>query len=84
MIDHHNGYFTRYGHLKSVGVTETQSIVAGTPLGIIGNTGNSTGTHLHFMVYRDTNGSRIWDKNIDKPVDVFARGKVDHLRPIAR
>lgn len=51
-IDHGGGYSTLYAHLKdgSVNVAEGSGIGAGHPLGIVGSTGNSTGTHLHFEV----------------------------------
>jgi murein DD-endopeptidase MepM/ murein hydrolase activator NlpD len=44
------GIETLYGHLSSIGVTQGQSVAQGESLGIIGNTGYSTGRHLHFEV----------------------------------
>jgi murein DD-endopeptidase MepM/ murein hydrolase activator NlpD len=42
------GYETVYGHASRIDVTKGQRVTAGTQLGLIGNTGNSTGPHLHF------------------------------------
>jgi LysM repeat protein len=50
MIDHGNGYQSLYAHLSSVSSGCGQSVYTGTYIGAVGNTGNSTGAHLHFEV----------------------------------
>ncbi len=50
MIDHGNGYQTLYAHMSQTAVTCGQSVYAGSYIGAIGSTGNSTGPHLHFEV----------------------------------
>jgi murein DD-endopeptidase MepM/ murein hydrolase activator NlpD len=50
MIDHGNGWLTVYGHLSQINVVPCQGVAAGTPIGLAGSTGNSTGAHLHFEV----------------------------------
>jgi len=45
-------WVTWYGHLDSVSVAENEFVTIGTKLGIAGNTGNSTGIHLHLTVQR--------------------------------
>ncbi|MES9788121.1 peptidoglycan DD-metalloendopeptidase family protein [Bacillus pumilus] len=51
-IQHPNGYETVYAHLHKRFVKKGDHVEAGQPIGIIGNTGASRGTHLHFEVHR--------------------------------
>ena len=48
VIRHYNGLETYYGHMSKQLVTENQEVRAGDPIGRGGNTGRSTGSHLHF------------------------------------
>lgn len=48
VMSHPDGMETVYGHLKYALVSQGQFVYAGQPLAIGGNTGNSTGPHLHF------------------------------------
>lgn len=48
VIRHPNGLETVYGHLSKQIVKEDQIVQAGEPIGLGGNTGRSTGSHLHF------------------------------------
>ena len=53
VIDHNNGYRTIYAHLSSIDVQVGQTVKKGDGLGIMGTTGNSTGIHLHFEIYKN-------------------------------
>lgn len=50
LIDHGFGYKTRYAHLKSIGVVEGMPVKRGECIGQSGNTGKSSGPHLHYEV----------------------------------
>ena len=50
VVRHHNGLETLYGHLSKVLVKPNQTIKAGESVGLGGNTGRSTGAHLHFEI----------------------------------
>ena len=54
-ITHPTGYLTRYGHNSRNLAREGQTVQKGDPIAIIGSTGRSTGTHVHFEVERDGN-----------------------------
>jgi len=59
-IEHDFGYkdknlLTVYGHMDRIDVEKGQSVETGTQLGIVGNTGFTTGPHLHFEVRYETN-----------------------------
>ncbi|XEC95056.1 peptidoglycan DD-metalloendopeptidase family protein [Paenibacillus tarimensis] len=55
IIDHKNGYKTVYGHLSSYSVKKGEIVEKGDKIGIMGNTGHSTGTHLHFEIHKNGN-----------------------------
>jgi LysM repeat protein len=50
VISHYNGSQTVYGHLSAVYVTPGQRVTKGQLIGLTGNTGNSTGPHLHLEI----------------------------------
>src|SRR5450755_4763168 len=50
MIDHGNGISTRYGHLSGYAVTAGQAVHRGDVIGYVGESGRSTGPHLHYEV----------------------------------
>ncbi len=47
VIEDKNGYCTKYAHMDTLGVSAGQEITHGTVIGTTGNTGSSTGSHLH-------------------------------------
>jgi murein DD-endopeptidase MepM/ murein hydrolase activator NlpD len=53
IINHKNGYKTLYGHLNSYNVSEGDIVEKGDKIGIMGNTGHSTGVHLHFEIQKN-------------------------------
>jgi murein DD-endopeptidase MepM/ murein hydrolase activator NlpD len=56
-VDHANGYLSRYGHHQKLLVTEGMVIKKGDSLGIMGDTGRSTGPHVHVEVLK--NGKNV-------------------------
>jgi murein DD-endopeptidase MepM/ murein hydrolase activator NlpD len=52
IVSHHSGYKTLYGHLSAILVVRGQNVDTNTRIGRVGNTGLSTGPHLHFTVFK--------------------------------
>jgi murein DD-endopeptidase MepM/ murein hydrolase activator NlpD len=52
-IDHENGRVTRYGHCSRLLVSAGDRVYQGQNIALVGNTGNSFGSHLHFEVRLD-------------------------------
>ncbi|GFE61121.1 M23 family metallopeptidase [Geobacter sp. AOG2] len=52
LIEHDNGMITLYGHNSRLLVAQGQAVDGGTPIALSGNTGRSTGPHLHFEAWQ--------------------------------
>lgn len=53
IINHQNGFITKYGHLDKVLVYKGLAVVSGASLGVTGRTGLSTGRHVHYEVLKN-------------------------------
>ena len=71
VIRHINGLETVYGHLSKFLVTENDFVMSGDPIGLAGNTGRSTGSHLHLE-------TRFLGKPIDPNFIIDFDNKVCH------
>jgi murein DD-endopeptidase MepM/ murein hydrolase activator NlpD len=67
LVQHADGLQTRYGHLSRIAVRVGQVVTAGERVGEVGNTGVSTGPHLHFEVI-------VSGRPVDPAVWLRARG----------
>ena len=67
VVNHGFGYKTRYAHLKSIGVAEGMKVKRGECIGVSGNSGRSSGPHLHYeVIYKDrhVNPANYYDLTI--------------------
>ena len=53
VVNHGNEYVSLYAHLHTVSVKKGETVRQGQTIGTLGNTGNSTGPHLHLEIRRD-------------------------------
>lgn len=72
--------FTRYAHLSVQSVVKGQRVAAGARVGLSGNTGNSTGGHLHFEVIPFNN--HVWSYRVD-PIPLIEGGAPVPIPPIS-
>ena len=88
VIRHDNGLETIYGHLSKQLVGENQIVKAGEPIGLGGNTGRSTGSHLHFetrFLGKDINPVRMFEfPNQDIVSDTFTFYNKPKRRTVAK
>ncbi|RUM43855.1 MAG: hypothetical protein DSY80_05145 [Desulfocapsa sp.] len=49
-IDHGNGYVTKFAHMKKILVKRGEKVARGQQVGLLGNSGRSTGSHLHYEI----------------------------------
>ncbi len=52
-VNHGNGYHTRYAHASKILVDVGSRVSKGDRIAVVGSTGRSTGTHVHFEVFKD-------------------------------
>ena len=65
VINHGNGYKTRYAHLDAFTIKRGDKVKRGETIGFMGNSGRSAGTHLHYEVLK--NGVQV------NPIGFFER-----------
>jgi len=73
IIDHGNGYKTKYSHLRKFFVKKGDAVKAGNLIAGMGSSGRSTGTHLHFEIRRN-----------DKPIDPLSHLMISMVQLAAR
>lgn len=69
MIDHGYGYMTRYAHMSRISVVPGQRVRRGEVIGYSGNTGRSSGAHLHYEV--------LYRRKSVNPMNYFRRSMTD-------
>lgn len=87
LIKHNNGLSTLYAHMSLIKVKKGDKVSTGDLIGYTGNTGLSTGPHLHFGLYA-TDGVKVGSyklnscnsKNVEMPILTKKDGRLDPLK----
>ena len=74
MLFHGNGYVTLYGHLSTSKVADGQTVSKGQVIAISGNSGGSTGPHLHFEIRKAESASDFFSKSPLDPLQYLPGG----------
>ncbi len=53
IVTHYDGYQTLYAHMSKIIAKKGDYVEQGAKIGLVGSTGQSTGPHLHFTVYKN-------------------------------
>lgn len=84
-LRHPNGFETQYGHLSKLLARQGQRVTQGTPIGLVGSTGLSTGPHLHYIMFR--NGAYANPLRVQlppaEPIPDEARADFERVRTVA-
>lgn len=74
MVFHGGNYVTLYGHLSTSKVRDGQFVKQGEVIATSGNSGGSTGAHLHFEIRQASNVSQFFSKSPLNPLDYLPGG----------
>ena len=75
VIEHEQGFSTRYGHLQKGVAKVGQRVNAGDLIALLGNTGRSTGAHLHFEVRKNDQALNPFPFIRESRADVFQQAR---------
>jgi murein DD-endopeptidase MepM/ murein hydrolase activator NlpD len=76
-VDHKNGYITIYGHNSQVRVKPGQNVDTSTVLALSGNSGRSTGPHVHYEVRKIPGFDKERQALLDSAVKDLVKEKID-------
>lgn len=76
IIDHLDGTYSIYAHMRQSGIKTSGAVAQGDVIGYIGNSGSSYGAHLHFQIFKDP--SRL-SKVLVNPMPVNAEIKINNI-----
>jgi murein DD-endopeptidase MepM/ murein hydrolase activator NlpD len=76
-VDHGNGYITMYGHNGEIKVEPGQKVDTATVLALSGNTGRSTGPHVHYEVRQLPGYAKVRQEQLEKSIEAVVRKNVD-------
>jgi hypothetical protein len=78
-----DGYYMRFAHMSTKGISVGTKIMPGSYIGKVGSTGRSTGNHLHLEVMKPSSNGRFGKGNFVDPVGYLDKRKLDNPADLA-
>lgn len=82
LIKHGNGMYSRYAHLSNVMVTKGQPVDENTQIGVMGDSGNANGRHLHFEVQTGYNSNTRIDSTPYLTKAIYEESTIPNLKSV--
>jgi len=79
VIEHGGGYVTMYGHNAEILVNAGEKVDTSTVIALSGNSGRSTGPHVHYEIRQIPGYAKVRQEQLEKGVEAFVKNNIDGI-----